>query len=93
MFVLHVAIKVKAGQSHSAEQVYGGAFTAAISAQEGFKGVQFLRPIEGGQYLLSIAFENQPLQQQWVATDLHQQVWSRMEDHFDAYSITTYTEV
>jgi heme-degrading monooxygenase HmoA len=93
MFVLHVAIKVKAGQGKSAERVFSGPFKTAISAQEGFRSVQFLRPIEGGAYVLSIAFENQALQQKWVATDLHQQVWPRMEEHFDDYSITTYAEV
>ena len=93
MFVLQVAIKVKAGQSNAAEQMFSGPFKAAISAQDGFRSVQLLRPIQGGEYLLSIAFENQSLQQKWVATELHQQVWSRMEEHFEACSITTYTEV
>ena len=93
MFVLHVAIKVKPGREQAAEGVFSGPFKAAISAQPGFKGVQFLRPDEGGDYVLSIAFESQPLQQKWVATDLHTQVWGQMEANFDGYSVKTFTAV
>jgi heme-degrading monooxygenase HmoA len=93
MFVLHVGIKVKDGQAQAAEKVFSGPFKAAISAQEGFKGVQYLRPDDGGEYVLSIAFENQALQQKWVATDLHTQVWSEMERHFNGYSLRLFTAV
>ena len=40
-----------------------------------------------------IAFENQPLQQKWVATDLHTQVWGQMEANFDGYAVRTFTTV
>lgn len=93
MFVLHVAIKMKSGQASAAEQVFNGPFRAAITAQEGFKAVALLRPDDGGDHILSIAFENQALQQKWVATDLHNQVWSQMEGHFDGYSLRTFTAV
>ncbi len=93
VFVLHVAVKIKPGREQAAETVFAGPFKAAISAQPGFKGVQFLRPDGGGDYVLSIAFENQPLQQKWVATDLHNQVWGQMEANFDGYSLQTFTAV
>jgi heme-degrading monooxygenase HmoA len=93
MFVLHVVIHVKPGQEKLAEEVFSGPFEAAISAQEGFVDVQFLRPEDGSDYVLSIAFENQKLQQQWVATDLHTQVWTEMEQHFDGYSLIKFTAV
>ena len=93
MFVLHVKIETKAGQGPSAERVFAGPFKAAISAQEGFVGVQFLRPKDGGSYILSIAFDNQALQQKWVATELHDHVWSDMEQYFDHYSLETFTAV
>ncbi len=93
MFVLHVAIKMKSGQGAAAEQVCNGPFRAAIAAQEGFMAVSLLRPDDGGDHILSIAFENQALQQKWVATDLHNQVWSQMEGHFDGYSLRTFTAV
>jgi heme-degrading monooxygenase HmoA len=76
MFVLHVAIRIKPGHTDAAEKLFAGAFTAAISAQPGFKAVHLLRPLESGEFILSIAFENQALQQQWVATELHTRVWS-----------------
>ncbi len=93
MFVLHVAVKVKPGREQSAYGVFAGPFKAAITAQPGFKGVQFLKPDEGGEHVLSIAFENQPLQQKWVATDLHTQVWGQMEANFDGYSVKAFTSV
>jgi heme-degrading monooxygenase HmoA len=93
MFVLQVGMKIKPGQEQVAESVFSGPFKAAISAQEGFRGVQFLRPTEGGEYILSIAFENQPLQQKWVGTELHGRVWSQMETQFDSYTVKTYTGI
>jgi heme-degrading monooxygenase HmoA len=91
MFVLHVKIKLKAGEGAVAERVYTGPFKMAISAQPGFRDVQFLRPEGEGDPILSIAFENQALQQQWVATDLHARVWGEMEKHFDGYTLATFT--
>lgn len=93
MFVLHVGIAVKSGQEQALEKDYSGPFTEAISAQEGFASVALLRPIDGGEYLLSIAFENQTLQQKWVATELHGRMWPMLEAHFVGYSLKTYTAV
>lgn len=93
MFVLHVKIKMKAGQAAPSEKVFAGPFKAAITAQVGFRDVQFLRPNEDGDYVLSIAFENQALQQQWVATDIHGKVWSQMEQHFEGYAVHTFDAV
>jgi len=90
MFVLHVRIKMKAGQAAAAEKVYAGPFKAAITAQPGFRDVQFLRPDADGDYVLSIAFENQSLQQQWVKTDIHGEVWSQMEQNFEGYTVNTF---
>jgi heme-degrading monooxygenase HmoA len=93
MFVLHVKIKVKAGQAAAAEKVFAGPFKAAITAQPGFRDVQFLRPGDDGDYVLSIAFENQLLQQQWVGTDLHGKVWPQMEEKLDGYTVITFNAV
>jgi len=93
MFVLHVVLKIKAGEERETETDFLGPFEAAISAQEGFKSVALLRPDDGGEYVLSIAFENRALQQKWVATDLHQRVWSMMGKHFVAFSIKTFNAV
>lgn len=93
MFVLHVHVKVKPGQGLVVEEVFAGPFRKAISAQEGFRDVQFLRSDDGENYVLSIVFDNQALQQKWVATDLHGQVWSEMEQYFSGYSLATFTAV
>ena len=90
MLVLHAAIRVKPGRKEAAESVFTETFEQAISAQPGFRGVQFLKPLEGGDYVLAIAFESQALQQKWVATDLHTQVWSQMEANFAGYTVTAY---
>lgn len=90
MFVLHVTVALKAGREQVAEAAFGGPFKAAISAQPGFCAVSLLRPLEGGDYVLSIAFDNQKLQQQWVATELHGRVWSQLESNFEQYSLKTF---
>lgn len=93
MFVLHVAIKVKPGREADARSVFAGPFKPAISAQPGFEGVEFLTPVDGGDHVLVIVFESQALQQKWVATDLHTQVWSQMEANFDGYTVKAYNTI
>jgi heme-degrading monooxygenase HmoA len=93
VFALHVAIKVKPGREEAAQGVFAGPFKAAILAQPGFHTVQFLKPVDGGDYVLAIVFENQASQQKWVATDLHTQVWSQMEAHFDGYAVKAYNTI
>ena len=93
MLVLLVGIQVVDGEGAALEQVFHGPFKAAITAQPGFKAVSLLRPDDGGDYLLAIAFADQAQQQQWVATDLHNQVWAQMESHFEGYSLRTFTAV
>ena len=53
--------------------------------------MRLLWPDQGGDPILSISFEVQPLQQKWVATDLHTDVWSKMEAHLDGYSLAPYS--
>jgi heme-degrading monooxygenase HmoA len=93
MYVVHAAIKMKPGRQEAAQSVFKGPFRAAISAQPGFKGVEFLKPLDDGQYLLAILFESKTLQQNWVATELHTHVWSQMEANFENYTIRTYDTI
>ncbi|HUY12842.1 MAG TPA: antibiotic biosynthesis monooxygenase [Terriglobia bacterium] len=93
MFVLHVEMEIKPGLQHALEKTYVETFRPAISRQEGFSAMNLLRPSEDGDYRLSIAFDSQPLQQKWVATDVHQQVWPLMENHCSAYSVRYYNTV
>lgn len=93
MFVLHAPIIVKSGREEAAQRVFEELFKPAISAQPGFKRVEFLKPLDGGEYVLAIAFESQTLQQKWVATDLHTQVWSQMEANFAGYTVKSYNTI
>jgi heme-degrading monooxygenase HmoA len=90
MFVLHVAVTLKAGRAQATEAIFSGPFKSAISAQPGFRAVSWLRPLEGGEHVLSIAFDDQTLQQQWVATELHGKVWSQLKSNFEHYSLKTF---
>lgn len=94
MFVLHVELKVKPGCQKDLEDAFVGTFSPAISQQRGFQGVKLLRPIEdGGEYRLSIAFDDRASQQQWVSTDLHQAVWPQLETHCLEYSVRNYCSI
>ena len=92
MFVLHVLMQVKAGLLPVLEEMFCDPFREAISAQPGFQDVQLLKPQQGeGDPILAIRFETQALQQQWVASDLHGQLWPRMEALLSAYSLALFT--
>jgi heme-degrading monooxygenase HmoA len=93
VFVLHVDIKVKPGREEAAHSEFSGPFKAAISAQPGFKDVRFLKPQDGGDHVLVIAFENQALQQKWVATDVHTHIWPQMEANFEGFAVKNYDTI
>lgn len=94
MFVLLVDMKVEPGSRQGLEKTYLETFRPAISRQEGFRNVELLRPHkEGEDYRLSITFDHQALQQRWVATDLHQQVWPQIESLCAEYSVRLYDAV
>jgi heme-degrading monooxygenase HmoA len=94
MFVLFVDMKLRPGAEPALEKTYTETFRPAISRQEGFRGVELLRPNqEGGDWRISIAFESRALQKKWVAIDLHQVVWPAMENHFADYSVNDYTSI
>ncbi|HET6217307.1 MAG TPA: antibiotic biosynthesis monooxygenase [Acidobacteriaceae bacterium] len=94
MFVLFVDMKLKPGAQAALEKTYTEVFRPAISRQEGFRGVELLRPNQAGdQWRLSLAFESHELQKKWVGMDLHQEVWPQMESHFADYSVNDYTAV
>jgi heme-degrading monooxygenase HmoA len=94
MFVLHVDLVVKPGLQKDIEAAYGKVFYPAISRRAGFQAAGMLRPDEGGNnYRLTIAFTNREFQKQWVATDLHQQVWPQIENRCSGFSVNYYTTV
>jgi heme-degrading monooxygenase HmoA len=94
MFVLHIEMKLKPGSRESLERAYIEIFRPAISRQAGFGGVSLLRPVDDeGDYRLSIAFNTQTSQQEWLATDLHEKAWRQIEAQCAEYSVTYFNAV
>jgi len=94
MYAVHVEMKIKSGEEAALVKTFHEFFRPAISRQEGFKGVSLLKPFDGkGDYRLTIDFESRELQQKWVAKDLHQDVWPRMESHAASCVIGYYNSV
>jgi heme-degrading monooxygenase HmoA len=94
MYAVHVEMKLKPGAREALEKTFVETFRPAIVEQDGFRAVNLLRPFEGDwDYRLTIAFENRELQQKWVAKDLHQDVWPRMQSHCSDCVITCYNAV
>lgn len=94
MFVLHVELQVKPGAEQKLEKTYNETFRPAIAQQEGFRAVDLLRPLDGAKsYILTIRFDDRSMQQKWVGTDLHQQVWSQIESLCAGYTVQNYDPV
>jgi heme-degrading monooxygenase HmoA len=95
MFVLHVDLSVKPGMANALEVTYRNIFMPAISKQAGFSEVKLLKPIssEADSHRLVIAFEKEELQKKWVATDLHQEVWPKMEANMAQFTVHYYETV
>jgi heme-degrading monooxygenase HmoA len=95
MFILHADLSVKPGMTKALEGTYRDVFVPAISKQAGFSEVKLLRAIssEANSHRLVIAFEREELQKKWVATDLHQEVWLKMEASIIQFSVHKYETV
>ena len=92
MVSLHIDLQLKPGAGAELEKTFGQVFRPAISVQPGFVAVALLRPApEALGYRLVIEFQTEQLRLDWVATDLHQQVWPRMEAHCVGYSLKNFT--
>jgi heme-degrading monooxygenase HmoA len=89
MFILHVDVKVKPGMADALNATYHNVFLPAIAKQPGFCDTKLLqaRSVETRTHRLVIAFEKEELQKKWVATDLHQEVWPKMEANIAQYSV------
>ncbi len=95
MFILHVDLSVKPGMTKALESTYRDVFVPAISKQAGFSETKLLRAIssEAHSHRLVIAFELEELQKKWVATDLHQEVWPKMDANMSQFSVHYYETV
>jgi heme-degrading monooxygenase HmoA len=91
MVALHVDLQLKPGAGPELEKTFRDVFRPAISAQPGFSRVTLLRStLEADSYRLTIEFQAESLRLNWVATDLHQQVWPQMEAHCASYSLKSF---
>lgn len=91
MFVLHVNLRVRPSSGQDLEKLYRETFQPAISRQKGLAAVTLLRAREPEHdYVLSIAFHDESLQQKWVASEEHQRLWPQMESHCVDYTVKRY---
>ena len=81
--VLNVDIAASSGQGAALEKTFQEVFYPAISSQAGFKFAHLYKK-QGGDssYVLTLGFESEDLRLRWVATDLHQEAWGKMTEHF-----------
>jgi heme-degrading monooxygenase HmoA len=94
MFVLHIDLPAKNGEGTLLEQTFANDFLPAISVQEGFHATHLMRSIEGdANYCLTIEFTSPKFQQKWIATDLHERVWSRMQKHCSDMAVRKYNVI
>jgi heme-degrading monooxygenase HmoA len=95
MFILHVDLSVKPGMTKALESTYRDVFVPAISKQAGFSEAKLLRAIssEAHSHRLVIAFDREESQKKWVATDLHQEVWPKMDANMSQFSVHNYETV
>jgi heme-degrading monooxygenase HmoA len=95
MFILHVDLTVKSGMTEALKGTYRDVFCPAISKQPGFSETKLLqaKPPGARTHRLVIGFEKEELQKKWVATDLHQQVWPKMEANIEKYSVDFFETV
>ena len=94
MVALHVDLQLKPGAGPELERTFHEVFRPAISAQPGFSAVTLLHSVsEADAYRLVIEFQREELRLNWVATDLHQQVWPQMEAHCANYALKNFSVV
>jgi len=94
MFVVNVDSQIKDGEADALEDTFRSDFYPAISRQKGFQSAELMRSVKSSSnYLLSLCFDQQASQETWVATELHQEVWEKMESHFKDYAVMKFNTV
>ena len=94
MFNVHVDLTVSPNSLVALKNVYKETFVHAISAQTGFVAVDLLQFCDDDEACrLIIVFKNRDLQQKWVATKLHQQVWAHIEACCTNYKVRTFQSI
>ena len=94
MVALHLDLQLKPGAGPELEKTFREVFRPAISAQPGFVAVALLRPnSDPAIYRLVIEFQTEQSRLGWVATDLHRQVWPKMEAHSTSFTAKGFSVV
>jgi heme-degrading monooxygenase HmoA len=94
MFVLHVDLEVRPDSTAALENTYKDVFRPAISSQPSLDHVLLLQSDKDQNgYRLVIAFQDEPSQKKWVATNLHQEVWPKIEKDCLSYKVETFHAV
>ncbi len=94
MVSLHIDLQLKPRAGPELETTFRQVFRPAVSAQPGFVAVALLQPTsEATAYRLVIEFQTEQLRLDWVATDLHQQVWPKIEAYCASYAVKNFTVV
>jgi heme-degrading monooxygenase HmoA len=91
VFVLHIAFKTKPGMENAVVTTFFDPFTTALSRQAGFLSTDLLHDEASGERVVTIAFENQLLQQRWAKSELHDEVWGMLKACCSEYSVKRYS--
>jgi heme-degrading monooxygenase HmoA len=94
MFILHVDLKARPDSTRNLVNNFREVFKPAISSQPGFEHVLLLQSgTDQNGFRLVIAFQDEPSQKKWVATDLHQEVWPKIETNCLSYQVEAFHAV
>jgi hypothetical protein len=96
MIQVHVDLNVAPGKEQEMVRYFETVFRPAASKFQGYRDVCLLKlhgvPVgtapAGMQYRFAITYDNEDLRQKWVASDIHQEVWGRMEKMLASSSYT-----
>ncbi len=85
---LHVDLSVDPAREQEMLKNFETVFKPAASKQPGYRSVKLIKLRKAlmgniapdGNYRFVLSFENEELRQKWVASDIHQQVWPKIEN-------------
>ena len=88
MIQVHVDMAIDPAKEHEMLRYFQTTFRPAAQKFRGYIDVRMLKlvavpfgtpPPAGINYRFAITYENEDLRQEWVASDIHQEVWGEME--------------
>ena len=96
MIQVHVDLGVAPDKEQEMVRYFETVFRPAAAKFQGYRDVCLLKlravPVgtapAGMQYRFAITYENEELRQKWVASDIHQEVWGRMETMLSSANYT-----